>query len=54
MPAYVLSVDEGTTGVRALVFDENSALRGGAYREVATAFPRVSPRNPEMPLRVGW
>ncbi len=38
--ALVLALDEGTTGVRALVFDEHSALRGAAYEEIGAAFPR--------------
>ena len=36
----VLAIDEGTTGVRAMVFDEHSALRGAAYEEITAAFPR--------------
>jgi glycerol kinase len=37
---YVLAIDEGTTGVRAMVFDQRSALVGSAYEEIAAAFPR--------------
>ncbi|MGE0519689.1 MAG: FGGY family carbohydrate kinase [Candidatus Binatia bacterium] len=37
---FVLAIDEGTTSVRALVFDERGALRGAAYEEIAAAFPR--------------
>jgi len=37
---FVLAIDEGTTGVRAMVFDENSVLRGAAYEEIVAAFPR--------------
>ena len=37
---YVLAIDEGTTGVRAMIFDQHSALVGAAYEEVGAAFPR--------------
>jgi glycerol kinase len=37
---YVLAIDEGTTGVRALIFDEHSRLVGGAYEEVESTYPR--------------
>jgi glycerol kinase len=37
---YVLAIDEGTTGVRAMIFDRRSALAGAAYEEIAAAFPR--------------
>ncbi len=37
---YVLAIDEGTTGVRALVFDERSRLVAGAYEEVVSSYPR--------------
>ena len=36
----VLAIDEGTTGVRAMVFDEHSVQRGGAYEEISAAYPR--------------
>jgi glycerol kinase len=36
----VLAIDEGTTGVRAMLFDERSVLVGAAYEEVGAAFPR--------------
>lgn len=36
----VLAIDEGTTGVRALIFDENSRLLGGAYEEIESSYPR--------------
>ena len=38
--ALVLAIDEGTTGVRAMLFDEHSALRGAAYEEITAAYPR--------------
>jgi glycerol kinase len=37
---HVLTIDEGTTGVRAMVFDERSRLVGAAYEEIATRYPR--------------
>ena len=36
----VLAIDEGTTGVRAMVFDEHSVQRGAAYEEISAAYPR--------------
>jgi glycerol kinase len=37
---YVLAIDEGTTGVRALVFDARSILIGGAYQELTATYPQ--------------
>jgi glycerol kinase len=37
---YVLAIDEGTTGVRAMIFDSRSRLVGSAYEEITAAFPR--------------
>lgn len=37
---YVLAIDEGTTGVRALIFDERSRVVGGAYQEVRAEYPK--------------
>jgi len=37
---YVLAIDEGTTGVRAMVFDRHSVLLGSAYEEINAVFPR--------------
>ncbi len=37
---YVLAIDEGTTGVRALVFDEHGRMLGGAYEEVSALYPQ--------------
>ncbi len=36
---YVLAIDEGTTGVRALIFDEQSRCLGRAYEEVESYYP---------------
>jgi glycerol kinase len=38
--AYVLAIDEGTTGVRALVIDDSSAVLGVAYHELTPRYPR--------------
>lgn len=37
---YVLAIDEGTTGVRALVIDARSEVVAAAYEEITPAFPR--------------
>ena len=37
---YVLAIDEGTTGVRALIFDASSAVVGRAYQELAPSYPQ--------------
>ncbi|MEA3190314.1 MAG: glycerol kinase [Thermoplasmata archaeon] len=39
-PGVVLAVDEGTTGVTALVLDAAGGVVGRAYREVGQAYPR--------------
>jgi len=36
---YVLAIDEGTTGVRALIFAEDGRQLGGAYREIESVYP---------------
>ena len=36
----ILAIDQGTTGTTCLVFDEDGALAGRAYREFAQHFPR--------------
>jgi glycerol kinase len=36
----ILAIDEGTTGVRAMVFDEHSKMLGSAYEEIHAAYPR--------------
>ena len=37
---HVLAIDEGTTGVRALVFDDRSAVVGSAYQELTPSYPQ--------------
>jgi glycerol kinase len=38
--SLILAIDAGTTGVRALVVDEESAVRSRGYREFPQSFPR--------------
>ena len=38
--ARILSIDEGTTGVRGVIVDEQGSLLGSAYREFAQHFPQ--------------
>jgi glycerol kinase len=38
--ARILSIDEGTTGVRGFVVDEHGAILGTGYREFTQHFPR--------------
>ena len=38
--SYLLAIDIGSTGVRALVFDESENVCGSAYHELVTRFPR--------------
>lgn len=40
MARYVMGIDAGTTGARALVLDEKGAEAGTAYREIASSYPR--------------
>jgi glycerol kinase len=40
MSRHVLTIDEGTTGVRAMIFDEQSRLVAAAYEEITTRYPR--------------
>ena len=39
-PRYVLALDEGSTGVRALVFDREGRLAARSYREIEATYPR--------------
>ncbi|WFO74860.1 glycerol kinase GlpK [Desulfurococcaceae archaeon MEX13E-LK6-19] len=40
MAKYVLSIDQGTTGTRAALFNENGELVGYAYREHRQIYPK--------------
>ena len=37
---YVLALDAGTTGNRAILFDRNMRPAGSAYRELPVSFPQ--------------
>lgn len=37
---HVLAIDEGTTGVRALVIDARSEVAGAAYEEITAGYPK--------------
>jgi glycerol kinase len=49
---YVLAIDEGTTGVRALLFDESSVVVGSAYHELTMSYPQ--PGWVEMDAQAIW
>lgn len=38
---YILSLDQGTTSVRALLFDKNGRVRSSAQKEYAQIFPKA-------------
>jgi glycerol kinase len=40
VPARILSIDAGTTGVRGFVIDEDGGIVGSGYRDFAQHFPR--------------
>lgn len=40
MARYVMGIDAGTTGVRAVLFDERGAEVATAYREITSRYPR--------------
>ncbi|MBI2964086.1 MAG: glycerol kinase [Deltaproteobacteria bacterium] len=39
-PQYVLALDEGSSGVRAVLLDVDGRVAGRAYREVAASYPQ--------------
>ncbi len=39
---YILSLDEGTTGARALLFDRQERVIASAYREIRCSYPQPS------------
>jgi len=49
---YVLAIDEGTTGVRAHVVDDSSAVVGAAYQELTPSYPQ--PGWVELDAEVIW
>ena len=46
---YVLSIDQGTTGTTALVFDRGGRIKGRAYSEITQHYPQPArvEHNPE-------
>ena len=40
MPQYILSLDQGTTSSRAIIFDKNGSIRSVAQKEFRQIFPR--------------
>jgi len=49
---HVLAIDEGTTGVRAIIFDGNSLAVGSAYQELTPLYPQ--PGWVELEAEVIW
>ena len=39
MGKYILSIDQGTTGTRVILFDHNGMVHSSAYREIKQIFP---------------
>ena len=39
-PSFILAIDQGTTGTRALLYDREGRIRGQAYQEFRQHFPR--------------
>src|SRR5688572_5049663 len=40
MTGYVLAIDQGTTGTRAILFDKSGRIAGQGYREIRQHFPK--------------
>ena len=40
MPKYILSLDQGTTSSRAIIFDKRANIKGVAQKEFTQIFPR--------------
>ncbi|MFW6150634.1 MAG: glycerol kinase GlpK [Chloroflexota bacterium] len=40
MSAYILAIDQGTTGTRAMLVDRGGRVRGRAYAEITQRYPR--------------
>ena len=50
MKKYILSLDEGTTSARAILFDKNGNIDSSAHREFTQLYPR--PGYGEQPGRL--
>ena len=37
--AYILSIDQGTTGTRVILFNHDGEIEGSSYREVEQIYP---------------
>ena len=40
MKEYVMSIDSGTTGIRAMLFDHEGKIISQAYEEITQIFPK--------------
>ena len=38
---YIMAIDEGTTGIRAIIFDHGGNIVSQAYEEIGQIFPRT-------------
>jgi glycerol kinase len=38
--AYILSIDQGTTGSRAIIFDQEGRIKGQSYQEIKQFYPK--------------
>ena len=37
---YILSIDQGTTGSRAILYDKNGRIKDSSYKEFRQIFPK--------------
>jgi len=40
MKKYILVIDEGTTGVRSIIFDKENSIVSQAYSEIPQIYPK--------------
>ena len=40
MNKYIMAIDEGTTGIRAIIFNHDGNIVSHAYEELSQIFPR--------------
>ncbi|NIA09618.1 MAG: hypothetical protein GWP10_07795, partial [Nitrospiraceae bacterium] len=38
---YIMAIDEGTTGIRAIIFDHDGSVVSHAYDEIKQIFPKT-------------
>ena len=48
---YILAIDQGTTGSRAIVYDKHGKQIAGAYEEFKQYFPKELSLTQGLPLR---